>query len=88
MIVTRQAVYHVIHVEGWDWIEGEFTGEGRCVRTCETLAGALELARKLDAVACDLWGPGHLVVTDADGRYVDSPSLAAERRRWLDEAVA
>lgn len=81
-----QGVYHIVHVDGWDWESDEFAGRGRCLRTCATLAGAVEAAARLGEQADEWVGPGHVVVTDAAGGYVYSPSvpLRALRALWAE----
>jgi hypothetical protein len=69
-------MFRVIFATGWDHQADEPLG-GRCLETCDTFAEAIEASRRLFApvgagpgLAERNYGPGQVVVTDAEHRSV------------------
>jgi hypothetical protein len=63
-------VFHLLYVDGWDCELGEPRGGGRCVDRLPTLGAAMRAVADYALAAPRLWGPGALVVTDAEHRLV------------------
>lgn len=71
-------MYSILHITpaGWDHEADEPVEGGRTVSTAGSMAEAMRHWRGLQTAAPILWGPGHLVVSDEQGRLVYGPTLA------------